>query len=143
MKLLEAFTTVGSEADALRLAELAVQQGLAACVQMVPVKRVYRWQGRLQHDAEIQLGFKTPDAGGATLWRLAPGLRPLLTPALDSATSLSREIELSYPEPRAVRLYLVPFAASSGEVSAACAAAAAGPGNRAVRCDRRSGSRCS
>ncbi len=65
--------------------------------------------------AQRLLGFKAPDAGGATLWRLAPGLRPLLTPALDSATSLTREIELSYPEPRAVRLYLVPFAASSGD----------------------------
>lgn len=64
------------------------------------------------------LGFKTPDSGGATLWRLAPGLRPLLTPALDSATSLTREIELSYPEPRAVRLYLVPFAASSEDADA-------------------------
>jgi signal transduction histidine kinase len=64
------------------------------------------------HAAQRLLGFKTPDAGGATLWRLAPGLRPLLTPALDSATSLTREIELSYPEPRAVRLYLVPFDAA-------------------------------
>lgn len=68
--------------------------------------------------AQRLLGFKTPDAGGATLWRLAPGLRPLLTPALDAATSLTREIELSYPEPRAVRLYLVPFAASSDEADA-------------------------
>jgi len=64
--------------------------------------------------AQRMLGFKSPDAGGVTLWRLAPGLRALLAPALDSATSLTREIELSYPEPRAVRLYLVPFAAEVG-----------------------------
>lgn len=62
--------------------------------------------------AQRLLGFKSPDAGGVTLWRLAPGLHALLAPALDSATSLTREIELSYPEPRAVRLYLVPFAAA-------------------------------
>ncbi len=59
------------------------------------------------------LGFGSADAG-ATLWRLAPGLRPLLAPALESASSLTREIELSYPEPRAVRLYLVPFSAGAG-----------------------------
>ena len=35
------------------------------------------------------------------------------------------------------------IAASSGALSAAMAAAAAGPGNKAVRCVRRSGSRCS
>lgn len=68
--------------------------------------------------ARRMLGVKGADAGGVTLWRLAPGLRPLLAPALDAATSLTREIELSYPEPRAVRLYLVPFdaepAAGSG-----------------------------
>lgn len=60
------------------------------------------------------LGLRRGDggAGHPTLWRLVPGLRPLLATALDSATSLTREIELSYPEPRAVRLYLVPFSAS-------------------------------
>lgn len=61
------------------------------------------------------LGFKAADAGGATLWRLAPGLRPMLAPALDAGASLTREIELSYPEPRAARLYLVPFAAEEAE----------------------------
>ncbi len=64
--------------------------------------------------AQRLLGFKSGDVGGTTLWRLAPGLRPLLGPALDAATSLTREVELSYPEPRAVRLYLVPFSAGLG-----------------------------
>lgn len=65
------------------------------------------------------LGFKSPDAGGVALWRLAPGLRPLLAPALDAGTGLSREIELSYPEPRAVRLYLVPFDSAGADSGAA------------------------
>ena len=69
--------------------------------------------------AQRLLGFKSPDAGGVTLWRLAPGLRSLLAPALDTAASLTREVELSYPEPRAVRLYLVPFAARIDSEAAA------------------------
>lgn len=64
------------------------------------------------------LGLRQRDGGGGhpSLWRLVPGLRPLLSPALDSATSLTREIELSYPEPRAVRLYLVPFSAPGAAI---------------------------
>lgn len=81
MKLLEAFTTVGNEADALRLAELAVQQGLAACVQMTPVGSVYRWQGQLQHDAEIQLGFKTTEASCEALRRAVLAAHPYELPA--------------------------------------------------------------
>ena len=47
---------------------------------------------------------------GKTLWRLIPGLRPTLDE--DSGASahvVAREFELSYPEPRTVRLYMVPF----------------------------------
>jgi two-component system, sporulation sensor kinase E len=54
-----------------------------------------------------------PDAAPPSLWRLVPGLRPILAQALEDAVGLTREIELSYPEPRAVRLYLVPFDAPS------------------------------
>ena len=52
-------TTVGSEADAGRLAEHAVAQRLAACVHIEPIASVYRWQGQIQRDAEWRLGFKT------------------------------------------------------------------------------------
>lgn len=55
------------------------------------------------------LGLKEADSAAPTLWRLVPGLQALLGPALANASSLTREIELSYPEPRTVRLYLVPF----------------------------------
>ncbi|MSU69219.1 MAG: PAS domain S-box protein [Opitutaceae bacterium] len=50
-----------------------------------------------------------------TLWRLIPGLRSSLDTALEdkvTATVLpvvAREFELKYPEPRTVRLYMVPF----------------------------------
>ncbi len=65
------------------------------------------------------LGLRGDEGGAApTLWRLVPGLRTLLAPALENATSLTRELELSYPEPRAVRLYLVPFDAPAASDSA-------------------------
>lgn len=47
---------------------------------------------------------------GMVLWRVVPGLRPSLEPSLDgTAPVMAREFELTYPEPRTVRLYMVPF----------------------------------
>ena len=64
--------------------------------------------------AERIIGLSDDELTGQTLWRLVPGLRPSLAPSLDddSAPALpivAREFELTYPEPRSVRLYLVPF----------------------------------
>ncbi|MDF3058422.1 MAG: sensor histidine kinase [Rariglobus sp.] len=59
------------------------------------------------------IGLAADDLSGKVLWRLVPGLRPSLETALnDAAPSLpvvAREIELTYPESRTVRLYMVPF----------------------------------
>lgn len=66
------------------------------------------------------IGLSADDLTGAILWRLVPGLRPSLESALDDAAPalpvVTREIKLTYPEPRTVRLYMVPF---TGEGSGA------------------------
>ena len=63
--------------------------------------------------AHTLIGLKTDDLTGSVLWRLVPGLRPSLEAALDDAAPVlpvvAREIQLTYPEPRIVRLYMVPF----------------------------------
>ena len=59
---------------------------------------------------------------GEILWRLVPGLRSSLGAALDGDDDgegaalpvMAREFELAYPEPRTVRLYMVPFTGGSG-----------------------------
>lgn len=60
------------------------------------------------------IGLAADDLSGKVLWRLVPGLRPSLESSLDAAAPalpvMAREIELTYPEPRTVRLYMVPFA---------------------------------
>mgnify|MGYP000891139219 CR=1 FL=1 len=59
------------------------------------------------------IGLREDDLSGQTLWRLVPGLRPSLESALNDPAQampvMAREIELTYPEARIVRLYLVPF----------------------------------
>jgi two-component system, sporulation sensor kinase E len=64
--------------------------------------------------AQTLIGLGDDDLSGQTLWRLIPGLRTSLEPALDGAEFsaqpiVAREFELTYPEPRSVRLYMVPF----------------------------------
>lgn len=65
------------------------------------------------------IGLGSDELAGQTLWRLVPGLRTSLGPALDgqiggAAPVVTREFELTYPEPRMVRLYMVPFRATGG-----------------------------
>ena len=57
---LVALVTAGSQAEAERIASALVEEGLAACVNVIPgVVSLYRWQGKLQRDAECLLVAKT------------------------------------------------------------------------------------
>ena len=52
-------TTVDSDELAMRLAETLISKRLAACVQQMPIKSHYRWEGKVQCDTEILLLIKT------------------------------------------------------------------------------------
>lgn len=54
------FTTASSQREARKLARLAVENKLAACVNIIPrVESVYRWQGKIKRDGEWLLLMKT------------------------------------------------------------------------------------
>lgn len=65
------------------------------------------------HATRRMIGLKEEEIGSATLWRLIPGLRQSLDLKSDDLiarrSAVTREMELTYPEPRFVRLYMVPF----------------------------------
>jgi len=66
--ILSLTTTVGSEADARRLAAALIEHRLAACVQVeAGLVSHYRWQGAVHADAEWRLTIKTLPAMGDTL----------------------------------------------------------------------------
>ena len=53
-------TTVGTAFDAAALARELVELRLAACVNIIPrIESIYRWQGRIESDAEQLLLIKT------------------------------------------------------------------------------------
>ena len=53
-------TTVGATFDVAALARELVEQRLAACVNVIPrIESIYRWQGRIETDAEQLLLIKT------------------------------------------------------------------------------------
>jgi two-component system, sporulation sensor kinase E len=61
------------------------------------------------------MGLSAERLAGQMLWRLVPGLRPSLGGDGEGAAQVvAREFELSYPEPRTVRLYMVPFRDEAG-----------------------------
>lgn len=51
--------TVPNHTAAQQMAETLVGERFAACVSLHEIKSVYRWQGAVQCDAEVQLVIKT------------------------------------------------------------------------------------
>jgi periplasmic divalent cation tolerance protein len=52
-------TTVGGDADAASIAATLVEERLAACVNVYPVRSTFRWRGAVEVAAEQQLVLKT------------------------------------------------------------------------------------
>ena len=54
--------TCGSTEEADAIATALIERRLAACVQRLPIRSTYRWEGEIQHDDEILLLAKTSRA---------------------------------------------------------------------------------
>lgn len=60
--------TAPTREEAERLAEILVEQKLAACVQILPeIVSFYRWQNAIQKDAEVLILAKTTNENFAAL----------------------------------------------------------------------------
>lgn len=86
-------TTVGSEAEAHRLAHTLVAEGCVACAQVLPkITSYYHWQGSLQTDSEFLILFKLPATAYPRLEQRLRTLHPYDEPEILalSATQVSK-----------------------------------------------------
>jgi periplasmic divalent cation tolerance protein len=51
--------TTASETEAENLAIALINERLAACVSIYPIRSIYRWQGQIEKESEWQLVIKT------------------------------------------------------------------------------------
>ena len=78
-----AFSTVGTDEDAERIARGLVERRLAACVNVVPnVVSVYRWKGEVCRDEELLLVIKTRRERLDALREALVGMHPYEVPEL-------------------------------------------------------------
>ena len=75
-------TTVGDETAAQDIARQLLERGVIACASMLPVRSVYRWEGSIRDEAEVQLVFKTTEAGAASLIEAIEGVHPYDLPEI-------------------------------------------------------------
>ena len=77
------FMTAASGEEATRLAEMLVGAHLAACVQILPeMESVYRWEGKIERQAEVLLLAKTTQAKFSDLEREVRALHSYETPEI-------------------------------------------------------------
>jgi periplasmic divalent cation tolerance protein len=77
MKL--ALTNVPPDA-ADHIARVLVEEELVACVNLIPLRSVYRWKGRVCEEGEVALLMKVADAGVDRLRERLMGLHPYELP---------------------------------------------------------------
>ncbi len=53
------YVVCGSEEEALAISRSLVEERLAACTNVWPIRSVYTWKGELRQDADVALLIKT------------------------------------------------------------------------------------
>jgi periplasmic divalent cation tolerance protein len=77
------FMTAPSDDVAARIARALVEEGLAACVNIVPtVRSVYLWKGEIVDEREVLMVAKTTDTRFGDLMRRVRALHPYSVPEI-------------------------------------------------------------
>ncbi len=87
------FMTAANGEEAARLADMLVGAHLAACVQILPeIESVYRWQGKIERQAEVLLLAKTTRTRFDELEREVRALHSYETPEILAVPVLAGSI---------------------------------------------------
>jgi len=107
-EIVTVYATFGSEEEARYVARTLVEEGLAACANILaPCRSIYRWQGEVEEADEIPVLFKTAAAGADDLLARLAALHSydvpaaVLWPIADALASYRRWVldETSADEP--------------------------------------------
>jgi len=80
--IVSVYATFGSEEEARRICRVAVEEGLAACANLLaPCRSIYRWQGRIEEAAEHVAILKTSAAAAPKLLARIEALHSYDVPA--------------------------------------------------------------
>ena len=75
--------TSGSEEEAIKIANSLVEEGLAACVNIIsPVRSIYRWEGKIWDEKEWLLIIKTQQKRFEELERKVKSLHSYSVPEI-------------------------------------------------------------
>ncbi len=61
MKYCSVYITTGDEDEARKIGRALVTERLAACVNILPIKSIYRWQENIEEEGEVVMFVKTRD----------------------------------------------------------------------------------
>ncbi len=77
------YTTVGTEEEAVHLAQLALSSQMAACVNITPNgKSIYLWESKIEQASEYYILFKTTEILISSLEQLIIKNHPYNLPAI-------------------------------------------------------------
>jgi periplasmic divalent cation tolerance protein len=89
MSLVQVLTTFESREDAVALAHAAVEERVAACVQILdPITSVYRWEGAVLDEQEVLCLLKAPGESVDALVAFIRARHPYDTPEITVVESL-------------------------------------------------------
>lgn len=77
------YTTVGTEAAAKDLARALLDERLVACVNLLPMQSIYRWEGKVQEEPEIGMLLKTERGRLDALFARLPEMHPYDVPCIE------------------------------------------------------------
>jgi periplasmic divalent cation tolerance protein len=76
------YIPTGSEEEALAIGRMAIEQKLAACANVFPIRSMYVWDATMQEDAEYVLLLKTIPALTSRLSTFAEENHSYTTPCI-------------------------------------------------------------
>lgn len=76
------YITFGSEEDAQRISTQLVEEHLAACANIFPIKSIYEWNAELQNDQEWVAILKTTHERWSTIKSRVEEIHPYEVPCI-------------------------------------------------------------